>query len=441
MSRGIAKPARKSDSIRRPPGPPVPSCAAYAIVDKVGGKNTCNIEGFNGSITCGKLQTILGDMRGKNFVDIGSSDGRCVFAAAFAGSPNAYGYELPSNTACAIVFDAVREKLRDTGKLAGLGHIEHIPQDITQVASLPADTHTVYSFWVSIPPYAQRAILLLVGKTASVRRLIVFKVPYDIGAGGEAGVLQDLNSTVGVNEAPFMRVAASKAHGVSMMGSGEGKHIWEYVRREPAAMAYRAVDSVLDLKPGCFEGVRNIRDVDADAILGDMTGRVFVDIGYTDCRMAFAAVLAGSPAAYDFAFRRDTPCTVALLDTAHNRLFPNLAHCVDLRLFDGDAEREHYLPEDTHTVYSFWSRMQREFQILILELVASTPAVQRLLVLEHWDDPIAPQDLTENLHVLNDMRDDTSQWDKCTEHKLQMNGGGGERVRCLEYRVYYRSNT
>jgi hypothetical protein len=82
----------------------------YALCKTVtGGGASGSTEGTGGSVNPLGMVRIFRAMRiqGRNFVDLGAGDGRVLAAAAACGAHTAWGCELPGNTGCIMIFNAL----------------------------------------------------------------------------------------------------------------------------------------------------------------------------------------------------------------------------------------------------------------------------------------------------------------------------------------------
>ncbi len=128
--------------------------------DSVSNGATMNVKGTSGTLVLSAILQIFRnvDVKGKNFLDLGTGCGRMIYMAVLHGASQAGGFELIDNIDLFHVFEAVLQRNLDTDRMA----LNICFKDIVHVTqSEIVGANIIFSFWFGIPADVRGRIISL----------------------------------------------------------------------------------------------------------------------------------------------------------------------------------------------------------------------------------------------------------------------------------------
>ena len=188
------------------------------------GTSACR-EGFHGSLRPASMRKVLSagfGVANKVFVDFGSGDGFAVFAAVLLGASRGIGFELPANVGLRHICDSVEATLVQDGLIRS-NVASFVWSDVEALNRLDGGPHFVFAFWTGMHADTRAAIIALVRGCTSCETLAVTNAKDET----VERLLVELNHKV---SKAGRRWSYCGSFRVSMIGSGERKTVWIFIR-------------------------------------------------------------------------------------------------------------------------------------------------------------------------------------------------------------------
>ena len=158
----------------------------------------------------------------KVFVDFGSGDGFAVFAAVLLGASRGIGFELPANVGLRHICESVEATMVKDG-LIQRNVASFVWSDIAALDRLDEGPHFVFAFWTGMHADTRNAIITLVRGCTSCETLALTNAKDET----VERLLVELNYQVSKAGRRWLYCGSFR---VSMMGSGERKTVWIFIR-------------------------------------------------------------------------------------------------------------------------------------------------------------------------------------------------------------------